>query len=63
MAFLCCDLSPLFAARADRLASQKTVENTVRLLNREPINRVDHVPISLIDRTDLDQAPAYCPTG
>jgi ribose transport system substrate-binding protein len=41
---------------------QKAVENTLSLLNHEPITKIDYVPISLITRTELAQAPAYCLT-
>ena len=42
---------------------QKAVENTLSLLNEEPINKIDYVPIALIDKQDLDQAPQYCLTS
>lgn len=42
---------------------QKAVENTLSLLDREPITKIDYVPISLITRTELAQAPEYCLTG
>jgi ribose transport system substrate-binding protein len=41
---------------------QQAIENTLSLLNREPINKIDYAPISLVDRASLDQAPNYCLT-
>lgn len=38
------------------------MENTLSLLHAEPIKRIDYVPISLIDKTDLERAPEYCLT-
>ena len=54
-----------FAATVANPASklgQKAVENTLSLLNREPITKIDYVPISLITKSELAQAPAYCLT-
>ncbi|MFI5898190.1 sugar ABC transporter substrate-binding protein [Actinoplanes sp. NPDC051513] len=42
---------------------QKAVENTLSLLDKEPITKIDYVPINLITKTDIDQAPRYCLTG
>jgi len=39
---------------------QKAVENTLSLLNKEPITKIDYVPIELITKTELAQAPEYC---
>lgn len=41
---------------------QQAVENTLSLLNREPITKIDYVPISLITKPDLERAPDYCLT-
>jgi ribose transport system substrate-binding protein len=54
-----------FVATVSNPASKlglKAVENTLSLLNKEPISRIDYVPISLIDKNNLDQAPQYCLT-
>ena len=55
-----------FAATVANPASKlgtKAIENTLSLLDSEPINKIDYVPISLIDKAALDQAPSYCLTG
>ncbi|MFD0525189.1 sugar ABC transporter substrate-binding protein [Paractinoplanes durhamensis] len=52
-----------FAATVSNPASklgQRAVENTIALLNKEPISKVDYIPISLITKTDLSRAPKYC---
>ncbi|WP_433382175.1 sugar ABC transporter substrate-binding protein [Actinoplanes sp. CA-142083] len=41
---------------------QKAVENTLSLLNKEPVTKIDYVPIDLITKDNLNQAPRYCLT-
>ncbi|GIF25333.1 ribose transport system substrate-binding protein [Actinoplanes tereljensis] len=52
-----------FAATVSNPASrlgQQAVENTISLLNSEPIDKIDYVAIDLITKIDLAQAPSYC---
>jgi hypothetical protein len=38
------------------------VGNTLGLLDEEPVTKVDYVPMSLITKAGLAQAPDYCLT-
>jgi ribose transport system substrate-binding protein len=52
-----------FAATVANPAStlgEKAIENTLSLLGREPVLKIDYVPISLIGKEDLGRAPQYC---